>query len=58
MRSLNCGTGDSQGRPRLVFEVHPLLPALTALTGHFPPGQFGRYLAVGVWNTLFGCAAR
>jgi putative flippase GtrA len=26
----------------------------TALTRHIPPGQFGRYLAVGAWNTLFG----
>jgi len=24
------------------------------LTSHIPPGQFGRYLLVGVWNTLFG----
>lgn len=24
------------------------------LTGHIPPGQLLRYLAVGVWNTLFG----
>lgn len=24
------------------------------LTRHIPPGQFGRYLLVGVWNTLFG----
>ena len=24
------------------------------LLGHFPPGQFGRYLAVGVFNTAFG----
>jgi len=24
------------------------------LTGHIPPGQFGRYLLVGIWNTLFG----
>ena len=24
------------------------------LTGHIPPGQFGRYLLVGLWNTLFG----
>ncbi len=24
------------------------------ITGHIPPGQFGRYLLVGVWNTLFG----
>ncbi len=26
----------------------------TKLTGHIPPGQFGRYLLVGAWNTLFG----
>src|ERR1035437_8903670 len=24
------------------------------LTRHIPPGQFGRYLLVGTWNTLFG----
>jgi putative flippase GtrA len=24
------------------------------LTSHFPPGQFGRYLVVGVFNTAFG----
>jgi putative flippase GtrA len=24
------------------------------LTRHIPPGQFGRYLLVGIWNTLFG----
>lgn len=24
------------------------------LIDHIPPGQFGRYLLVGVWNTLFG----
>ena len=24
------------------------------LTRHIPPGQFGRYLLVGVWNTAFG----
>lgn len=27
---------------------------LAALARHFPPGQFGRYLLVGVGNTLFG----
>jgi putative flippase GtrA len=32
-------------------------PAFSALTAHFPPGQFLRYLAVGAWNTLFGYAA-
>src|ERR1022692_5119661 len=26
----------------------------TELTRHIPPGQFGRYLLVGAWNTLFG----
>ena len=25
-----------------------------SLTRHVPPGQFGRYLLVGAWNTLFG----
>src|SRR5271157_3067103 len=24
------------------------------LARHIPPGQFGRYLLVGIWNTLFG----
>ena len=24
------------------------------ITSHIPPGQFGRYLLVGAWNTLFG----
>lgn len=24
------------------------------LTRHIPPGQFGRYLSVGIWNTAFG----
>jgi len=23
-------------------------------TEHIPPGQFGRYILVGLWNTLFG----
>lgn len=27
---------------------------LSRLTSHIPPGQFGRYLLVGVWNTAFG----
>lgn len=27
---------------------------LTSLTSHIPPRQFGRYLVVGVWNTVFG----
>ena len=29
---------------------------LAALVSHFPPGQLGRYLLVGLWNTLFGYA--
>jgi len=31
-----------------------LRSALTSLISHIPPGQFGRYLIVGVWNTAFG----
>ncbi len=27
---------------------------VSSLTRHIPPGQFGRYLLVGAWNTLFG----
>lgn len=30
--------------------------AFAALTRHLPPGQFLRYLVVGVWNTGFGYA--
>lgn len=26
----------------------------SSLTKHIPPGQFGRYLLVGIWNTAFG----
>jgi len=26
----------------------------TGFTRHIPPGQFGRYLVVGLWNTFFG----
>jgi putative flippase GtrA len=29
-------------------------PGLALLAKHFPPGQFGRYLLVGVFNTAFG----
>ena len=25
-----------------------------SLTRHIPPGQLGRYLVVGIWNTVFG----
>jgi len=27
---------------------------LRGLASHIPPGQFGRYLLVGLWNTFFG----
>ena len=27
---------------------------LASLTRHIPPGQLGRYLVVGIWNTAFG----
>lgn len=30
------------------------VPGLAKITNHIPPGQFGRYLVVGVWNTGFG----
>ncbi len=34
----------------------PLQSRLEQLTKHVPPGQLGRYLVAGVWNTLFGYA--
>ena len=42
------------------FQMPPLPNAqgrfrwLTRLAGHIPPGQLGRYLLVGIWNTAFG----
>jgi putative flippase GtrA len=30
------------------------IPWVARLTSHIPPGQFARYLMVGVWNTVFG----
>jgi putative flippase GtrA len=32
-------------------------PVLQSIFSHIPPGQFLRYLVVGVWNTGFGYAA-
>ncbi len=32
----------------------PKVPWGGGLTRHFPPGQFARYLMVGLWNTVFG----
>ncbi|MBF8254932.1 MAG: GtrA family protein [Deltaproteobacteria bacterium] len=29
-------------------------PFFDRLTRHIPPGQFGRYLVIGIWNTAFG----
>ena len=36
--------------------MQPSSSPLAALTRHIPPGQFARYLVVGVWNTAFGYA--
>jgi putative flippase GtrA len=30
------------------------IPAVARLASHIPPAQFGRYLLVGLWNTIFG----
>jgi putative flippase GtrA len=38
----------------IMFERLQNIPTLAKLTSHIPPGQFGRYLAVGVFNTVFG----
>ncbi len=32
----------------------PLQSRLESLTKHVPPGQLGRFLLTGAWNTLFG----
>jgi len=37
-----------------MFESLRKIPAVSRLTSHIPPGQFGRYLAVGVFNTVLG----
>ena len=37
--------------------MQPTSPSrFSALTRHIPPGQFARYLVVGLWNTAFGYA--
>jgi putative flippase GtrA len=44
----------SSERTRLAWdEMAKLAASLSALTRHIPPGQLGRYLIVGVWNTAF-----
>ncbi len=37
-----------------MFERFQQNSFVAKLTHHIPPGQFGRYLLVGLWNTLFG----
>jgi putative flippase GtrA len=37
-----------------MFEGLQKNPLLARLTSHIPPAQFGRFLVVGVWNTIFG----
>lgn len=37
-----------------MFEGLLKIPAVARLTSHIPPAQFGRYLVVGVGNTIFG----
>jgi putative flippase GtrA len=37
-----------------MFESLRKIPAVARLTSHIPPAQFGRYLVVGLWNTIFG----
>ena len=36
------------------FQLPPARRLLSRLTAHIPPGQFARYVVVGVWNTVFG----
>ena len=45
--------------PVVPIPQDPFLPRrqLQRLVALFPPGQFGRYIAVGVFNTLFGYAS-
>jgi len=37
-----------------MFERLQKIPAVARLTSHIPPAQFGRYLVVGVGNTIVG----
>jgi putative flippase GtrA len=38
----------------IMFESLQKIPTVAKLTSHIPPAQFGRYVAVGVFNTVFG----
>jgi len=42
-----------RGIPMPPSDQRPSSSKLSALTRHIPPGQFGRYLLVGLWNTAF-----
>ena len=44
-RSIDSGSADMSGSEYSWW---------SRLTKHMPPGQFARYLIVGVWNTVFG----
>lgn len=37
-----------------MFESLQKIPTVSRLTSHIPPAQFGRYLVVGLANTIFG----
>lgn len=37
-----------------MFENLQKIPTVARLTSHIPPAQFGRYLVVGFFNTIFG----
>jgi putative flippase GtrA len=38
----------------IMFQSLQKIPIVARLTSHIPPAQFGRYLVVGLWNTIFG----
>lgn len=40
-----------------MFETLQRIPTVVRFTRHIPPEQFGRYLIVGVCNTIFGYAS-
>jgi putative flippase GtrA len=45
------------GNPQAASSPQPAASSRwSGLTRHIPPGQFARYLVVGVWNTAFGYA--
>ncbi|MGC2619975.1 MAG: GtrA family protein, partial [Acidobacteriaceae bacterium] len=48
------GSGAQAGEARSVGRGWREARLVQRLIHHFPPGQFGRYLVVGVCNTIFG----